>query len=146
MIDNENKRLILGCQSSVIPNDGSVTSIGGNAFSDCTGLTSITIPDSVTSIGGNAFSWCSGLTSIEIPDSVTSIGRYAFYGCTGLTNIEIPDSVASIDRYAFDDCRSLTSINYSGTQKQWNSIANIGNAGIPQGCTIHCTDGDIVVK
>lgn len=55
-----------------------VTAIGDWAFSGCTGLTSITIPDSVTSIGNEAFSGCSGLTSVTIPDSVTSIGSYAF--------------------------------------------------------------------
>ena len=45
-----------------------------SAFSECSGLTSVTIPDSVTSIGDGAFSGCSGLTSVTIPDSVTSIG------------------------------------------------------------------------
>jgi len=56
----------------------SVTSIGDNAFSGCTGLTSVTIPDSVTSIGDNAFAFCTSLTSVTIPNSVTSIGNYAF--------------------------------------------------------------------
>ena len=65
----------------------SVTSIGDDAFEDCTGLTSVTIPNSVTSIGGAAFESCTGLTSITIPNSVTSIGRYAFRDCTGLTSI-----------------------------------------------------------
>ena len=59
----------------------SVTSIGMNAFSRCSGLTSLTIPNSVTSIGGSAFSGCSGLTSVTIPNSVTSIGGSAFSGC-----------------------------------------------------------------
>ena len=59
----------------------SVTSIGGSAFSGCSGLTSITIPKSVTSIGVSAFSGCSGLTSVTIPKSVTSIGVEAFYDC-----------------------------------------------------------------
>ena len=58
-----------------------VTSIGEEAFSYFTGLTSITIPNSVTSIVEWAFSGCTGLTSITIPSSVTSIGEFAFTGC-----------------------------------------------------------------
>ena len=94
--------------SIVIPN--SVTSIGDSAFSDCTGLTSITIPDSVTNISGAAFRNCTGLTSITIPNGVTSISGYAFSGCTSLTNITLPDSVTRIGSFAFSDCTSLTSI------------------------------------
>ena len=78
-----------------------VTSIGGDAFFGCRGLTSITIPNSVTSIGSYAFQYCSGLTSITIPNSVTSIGDKAFYGCSGLTSITIPNSVTSIGSDAF---------------------------------------------
>ena len=88
----------------------SVTSIGMDAFSRCTSLTSITIPDSVTSIGINAFENCTSLTSITIPDSVTSIAGYTFDGCTSLTSITIPDSVTSIKDNAFYNCTSLTSI------------------------------------
>ena len=67
-----------GTKTSVtIPN--SVTSIGGGAFSGCSGLTSITIPTGVTSIGKGAFGLCRGLTSVTIPNSVTYIGIEAFY-------------------------------------------------------------------
>ena len=87
LIDTENKTLMLGCKNSIIPADGSVTSIGRTAFHDCTELTSITIPDSVTSIGNSAFSGCTGLTSITIPRSVTSIGEYAFNLCYKLVEV-----------------------------------------------------------
>ncbi len=128
IVETESKTLLAGCKTSVIPNDGSVTSIGSSAFKDCTGLTSITIPDSVTSIGDYAFMACTGLTSITIPDSATSIGDYAFSNCTGLTSITIPDSVTSISDYAFDDCTGLTSITIP------DSVTSIGSSAF-SGCT-----------
>ena len=107
IIETASKTLIAGCKESVIPTDGSVTSIGDCAFSECKGLTSITIPSRVTSIGDNAFASCTGLTSITIPEGVTSIGGSAFNGCSGLTSIEIPDSVTSIGENAFQYCSKL---------------------------------------
>ena len=89
IIETASKTLIAGCKNSIIPNDGSVTSIGDYAFYNCSSLTSITIPDSVTSIGNSAFYWCRSLTSISIPDSVTSIGDSAFYDCNSLTSITV---------------------------------------------------------
>jgi len=77
------------------------------AFSSCTILRNVMIPDGVTSIGEKAFSSCWNLTNITIPNSVTSIGAYAFYGCSGLTNVTIPNSVTSIGSYAFNGCSKL---------------------------------------
>ena len=80
------------------------------AFSDCTNLTSIEVPDSITSIGDMAFSGCTNLKSMEIPESITEIAVGAFRGCSGLTNIVIPESVTSVGDQAFSGCSSLTGI------------------------------------
>ena len=107
-----------GLTSVTIPN--SVTSIGNLAFDGCGGLTSINIPSSVNSIEDYTFRNCSGLTLINIPNSVTTIGYEAFRGCTNLTSLTIPNSVASIGNSAFDECSGLTSVTIS------NSVTNIG--------------------
>ena len=66
--------------------ENGVTSIGDYAFTGCTSLTGVTIPDSVVRIGGGAF-WATRLTSVTIPGSVTSIGSAAFGMCSVLTDI-----------------------------------------------------------
>ena len=99
IIQTETKKLVAGCQTSQIPADGSVTSIGNQAFYYCYELASITIPDSVTSIGDQAFYQCGSLTSVTIPDSVISIGDCAFHYCN-----------------------SLSEVIYCGTQEQWDAI------------------------
>ena len=140
LIETASKTLILGCSTSVIPADGSVTSIGGSAFYGCSSLTSIVIPDSVTSIGDSAFRWCSSLTSVTIPNSVTSIEIGAFYGCSSLTSITIPDSVTSIEIGAFYGCSSLTSIVIpdSVTSIGWNAFygcSSLTSIAIPDSVT-----------
>ena len=106
------------------------TSIGAGAFSGCSGLTSITIPDTVTSIGTEAFWGCSGLTSIVIPDSVTSIGGAAFESCSGLTSVTIGNGVTSIGSYAFNGCSSMTSV-YITDIAAWCGIDFGGSASNP---------------
>ena len=75
------------------------------AFTHCSSLTSITIPESVTSIGAGAFSGCIALKNIKVPEGVTSIGGNAFSGCSNLTFITIPQNVISIGDQAFNGCK-----------------------------------------
>ncbi len=104
-----------------------VTSIGGFAFRECRGLTSVTIPNSVTCIETDAFMYCRGLTTITIPQNVTSIECYAFRN-SGLTSVTIPDGVTSLEDGVFGGCSSLTSITIP------NSVTSLGEGALA-GCS-----------
>ena len=86
-----------------------VTSISNSAFTKCTSLTSITIPDSVTSISSYAFRDCSGLTSINIPSGVTSIGVGAFQNCSKLMSIVVDSSNVVYD--SRNNCNAIIETN-----------------------------------
>ena len=92
-----------------------VTEISDNAFSGCSNLATVSIPDGVTTIGANAFSSCEKLESITLPAGLTSIGSFAFYACTALTAITIPDGVTTIGDYAFYRCDELANVSIPAT-------------------------------
>ena len=83
VLDLSEAKIVKG-GDSYYPGDNCYTSndeIGEKAFTDCSRLTSLTLPVGITSIGEFAFSGCSGLTSLTLPAGITSIGEYAFYSC-----------------------------------------------------------------
>ena len=86
IISKENGTLVLGCRTTVIPDD--ISSIGENAFHG-RGLQSATIPDDVTSIGESAFLDCTALTELTIGSGVTTIGNRALGGCSGLKTVTL---------------------------------------------------------
>jgi hypothetical protein len=92
-----------------------VTSIGQQAFQNCTGLTSVTIPAGVTSIGQQAFQNCTSLTSVNIPASVTSIGNNAFDGCTNLADVTFAagSQRTTIGQQAFYNCANLVGVTFT---------------------------------
>ena len=108
-----------------------VTSIGEDAFYDCSGLTSVTIPNSVASIGDEAFYSCSGLTSVTIPNSITSIGNHVFCECSGLTSIKVESGNSVYD--SRENCNAIietaTNILISGCNNTIipNSVTSIGD-------------------
>ena len=85
--------------------------------------TKITLKNDTSGIADNAFSYCTNLTNIKIPDSVTIIGAWAFFSCPNLTAIEIPSSVIGIGVYALLGCGNLTIYGNIGSYAE--SYANI---------------------
>ena len=116
---DKNVETLLACpgSKSSIDTPSSVTTIGDEAFGECSSLTSISMP-SVTTIYDWAFYDCDALTSVSMP-SVTTIGEYAFYECSSLTSISMP-SVTTIGYGAFEYCSALTSLSMP-------SVTTIGN-------------------
>ena len=106
----------------------SVTSIGRGAFSVCSGLTPVTIPNSVTSIGNYAFAGCSGLTSVTIPNRVKSIGEGAFSGCSGLSSIKVENGNPNYD--SRNNCNAIIETSSN------RLIAGCMNTIIPNGVTL----------
>ncbi len=124
-------------------NDEEITAdivfVGDSAFSGCTGLTEVTIPDSVITIGDSAFYGCTGLTEVTIPESVTTIGDSAFSGCTGLTEVTIPESVITIGDSAFYGCTGLTEVTLPGCTVNSNAFYDC------DGLTKITVNGDIAL-
>ena len=112
VLDLSEAKIVKG-GDSYYPGDNCYTSndeIGEKAFTDCSRLTSLTLPVGITSIGYDAFAYCSGLTSLTLPAGITSIDKYAFLDCSGLTSLTLPDGITSIGSRAFYGCSGLTSL------------------------------------
>ena len=174
-----------------------VTVIGKDAFLDQTQITAISLPDGLISIEDSAFSGCTGLTKVIMPDTVTYAGIYAFgfcdnlkeiklsngltaisvqlcYMCKSLEEIVIPDNVKEIGDGAFAECplRSISlgsgvekiqsfgflnhgeygfyslSVTYSGTLAQWKKVECVGYWIQEVDCSFACFDfnGDLISK
>ena len=108
-----------------------VTCIGNDAFSGCTGLTSVTIPNSMTSIGTGAFYGCSNLTAVHITDleawcnikfedNPLYYAHHLFLNGDEISDLIIPNSITSIGQYTFTGC-AMASVTIP------NSVTRIGD-------------------
>ncbi len=125
IIETKTNTMILGCQTTVIPQ--SVSCIGHRAFAYCDELTSIEIPDGVTKIEGYAFLHCEKLTRIFIPKSVTCIEPNVFALCSNLVEIEVAE-----DNPVYDSRDNCNGIIETKTNKL---IAGCKNTVIPNSVT-----------
>lgn len=88
--------------------DYGVTSIGTSAFTGCSNVQQINIPDSVEHIDPYAFSFCKGLHTVKLPASLTLISEDLFAECANLKNIDIPGTVTEIGANAFSKCTAFS--------------------------------------
>ena len=87
-------------------NGAIITGIGEEAFSNCSGLTSVVFPSTLRSIGAKAFKGCSNLSEISYSGGSISIGANAFEGC-GFTSFTLTEDLESIGAEAFANCTEL---------------------------------------
>ena len=146
IIDTDAKTLIVGCKTSVIPDDGSVTIIDGSyivggAFFGCDGLTSITIPKSVTKIRSNAFAYCTDLVEVNYTGTMEEWCNISFddpesnpvsyshnLNIDGeqLTNITLQNGVENIRNYVFSGLTDLESIYIPSSVKEISAVCFLG--------------------
>lgn len=134
---NNIKTAIKNCAESVyvsldLSKVSGLDALSEGAFSDCSRLKTIVLPETIEIIENGAFSGCVGLTSLNIPDGVKTIKHDAFYNCTGLTSVTIPDSVTSIEFSAFYGCSGLTSLNIPGSVNTIGDSAFYNCTGLEQ--------------
>jgi len=91
-----------------------------------TKLVSLTMEDGITSIGTNAFYNCTGALSfnISLASSLSSIGDYAFYNCDNLISIEVPSSVTYVGDYSFSNCNKLNSLTFNDNMSYLSIIGS----------------------
>lgn len=144
------------------------TTIGADAFSGCTNLSEVVLPETLKEIQKNAFANCTGLTKIDLPNSIDTIGNYAFnktalssvvlpnndnltvkqqaFGDADLHQVTIPNVKCNIEDYAFSNNLNLQTIDFKGTKAEWNKIQGDRTfvmLGLHSGCSILCSDGSI---
>ena len=124
-----------------------------HAFSQCTSLSEIYIPEGIEDIGGGVLSgtafyndesnWENGVLyynsflldvdtkiwgKLTIREGTTLIASYAFFECNYINAVEMPSTVTKINSNAFKGCKILSSVYYEGSEEDWSNITiNFGN-------------------
>ena len=102
---------------------GGLKRIGSCLFLGCTRLSAITIPSSVTTIESNAFTHCDSIAAITLPSGLRTMGDAVCSQMAKLTTATVSGGVTYLSNYAFNDCPSLKTITLPNTVKSIGSCA-----------------------
>lgn len=143
---NGDKTELLRCPCAIEAEElevpDTVACVGEYAFSNCSGIKKVTLPDGcqlktgsffycmdmeeivfgegLTAISEKCFFGCVMLKEIEVPGGVTFIGDYAYFGCISATGATLPESVTEIGKNVFKSCSALKKIKTEGDYlKEW---------------------------
>ena len=108
----------------------SVEKIGKYAFANCRKLQFLKIPEGVDVLRTGMFMNCSSLLSIFIPNSVKTIHASVFLKCVSLQSIDIPLGITSIGEGAFSGCESLKGIDIPNSVTTIGQFAFVGCRGL----------------
>ncbi len=145
VVDIKSKTLILGCNYSVLPENG-IEKIGNGAFYKCEKLEKIVIPNGVKKIGNKAFDSCSGIKTVIFPQGLETLGasafnecvnleaavfgaglktieEYAFYNCENLIELKMPEGLKTIGSCSFEGCKKLEVLNFPEGVEQIDYLA-----------------------
>ncbi|MBR4500646.1 MAG: leucine-rich repeat domain-containing protein [Clostridia bacterium] len=122
-------------QAVTIAGSGDMSDFDENAAPWGTWVRQAVFGDGITSVGSNAFRNCTLLTEITVPDEVVSIGSFAFFGCAGLKSVFIPSDVMTIGTEAFEGCPNLVITGYTDSAAETYAL-NHGIEFIPVHITV----------
>lgn len=116
------------------------------AFMNSPSLQTVTFPQSaaITELPAYAFSGCSSLSELSLPEGLQTIGKEAFVDCVSLQEITLPSSLRSVGENAFYHCKNLDNICYLGTIENWETISVGETNRLFELTPIHCEDGDSI--
>ena len=122
--------IVIPSQVIAYGNTYNVVQIAQSAFRNCSGITTVTFPTTVHTIWGSAFSHCTNLQEIIIPDGcAVSIRSSAFSYCDSLSTISLGSMVDTLYSNAFYECNNITTINLNSEHLR-NSYAQFSNARV----------------
>ena len=132
--DNADEQPWAGQRSNIkhLVVENGVTSIGNNAFRDCTKLIDADMSKALSLSSISTSFWgCTELQSVKLNEGLTTIGGSAFTRCRKLKSIHIPSTVTNIGGWCFQECSGLEEVTFADDSKlETIAVRTFNNPGL----------------